>query len=203
MKRSLLLAVIPLVFGSSPVWAKSELETLRALCAEQERQIRQLEQENARLHEEQKPKAPDKPATVSKAAASDKPAAAVPATSKPASPKTDKPAALAVAAPKADKSTSLTVAAAKAASPTVTSAKPPTGKAPVAAATAAKAGASQSTSPAKPGIRSVTLTGTTTYGEFAAKHGTNVRHLNDLNALDLVETTVLAKGSELYIPAQP
>lgn len=54
-----------------------------------------------------------------------------------------------------------------------------------------------------PGIRSITTDGTTTYGEFASKHGTTVDRLNSLNALDLVETTVLAKGSELYVPAQP
>jgi murein DD-endopeptidase MepM/ murein hydrolase activator NlpD len=54
-----------------------------------------------------------------------------------------------------------------------------------------------------PGIRSITTDGTTTYGEFATKHGTTVDRLNHLNALDLVETTVLAKGSELYVPAQP
>jgi hypothetical protein len=42
-----------------------------------------------------------------------------------------------------------------------------------------------------------------TYAEFAAQHGTNVARLNELNGLDLTETTVLAKGSELYVPAQP
>ena len=42
-----------------------------------------------------------------------------------------------------------------------------------------------------------------TYGDFAAKHGTTTERLNALNGLDLTEATVLAKGSELYIPAQP
>ena len=41
------------------------------------------------------------------------------------------------------------------------------------------------------------------YGEFAAKHGTDTARLNDLNGLDLTTATVLAKGSELYVPAQP
>ena len=41
------------------------------------------------------------------------------------------------------------------------------------------------------------------YGEFAAKHGTDIERLNSLNGLDLNTTTVLAKGSELYVPAQP
>ncbi len=39
-----------------------------------------------------------------------------------------------------------------------------------------------------------------TYGEFAAIHGTNITRLNDLNGLDLTASTVLAKGSELYVP---
>jgi LysM repeat protein len=42
-----------------------------------------------------------------------------------------------------------------------------------------------------------------TYGEFAAKHGTDIARLNDLNGLDLTSATVLAKGSELYVPSQP
>jgi hypothetical protein len=42
-----------------------------------------------------------------------------------------------------------------------------------------------------------------TYGDFAAKHGTDADRLNALNGLDLTNATVLAKGSELYVPAQP
>jgi len=52
-------------------------------------------------------------------------------------------------------------------------------------------------------IRSVTIDSEMTYAEFAAKHGTDINRLNDLNGLDLTSTTVLAKGSELYVPAQP
>lgn len=52
-------------------------------------------------------------------------------------------------------------------------------------------------------IRSVTIEGEMSYGEFAAKHGTDTDRLNDLNGLDLTHATVLAKGSELYVPAQP
>ena len=52
-------------------------------------------------------------------------------------------------------------------------------------------------------IRSVTIEGEMTYGEFAATHGTDTSRLNDLNGLDLTNATVLAKGSELYVPAQP
>lgn len=42
-----------------------------------------------------------------------------------------------------------------------------------------------------------------TYGDFARKHTTTTARLNDLNGLDLAPSTVLAKGSELYVPAQP
>ena len=56
---------------------------------------------------------------------------------------------------------------------------------------------------AKANIRSVPINGNTTYGEFAAKHGTTVSRLNELNALDLVATAPLAKGSELNVPIQP
>ncbi len=52
-------------------------------------------------------------------------------------------------------------------------------------------------------IRSVTIDTEMTYAEFASKHGTDISRLNDLNGLDLTSATVLAKGSELYVPAQP
>lgn len=42
-----------------------------------------------------------------------------------------------------------------------------------------------------------------TYGEFAEKFGSSVTRLNDLNGLELASDDILAKGSELYIPAQP
>lgn len=42
-----------------------------------------------------------------------------------------------------------------------------------------------------------------TYGEFAAQHGTTTRRLDELNGYELDPSTVLARGSELYIPAQP
>lgn len=60
------------------------------------------------------------------------------------------------------------------------------------------------TSPApKTAVHSVTIDGEMTYGEFAAKHGTQIERLNELNGLDLNQNTVLAKGSELYVSAQP
>jgi hypothetical protein len=52
-------------------------------------------------------------------------------------------------------------------------------------------------------IHPITIDGEMTYEEFAAKHGTNPERLNALNGLDLSNATVLAKGSELYVPAQP
>lgn len=80
--------------------------------------------------------------------------------------------------------------------------------APAPAAAEPKASASSQEAQASPSntekkIRSVTIEGEMTYGEFASKHGTDTNRLNDLNGLDLTQTTVLAKGSELYVPAQP
>lgn len=42
-----------------------------------------------------------------------------------------------------------------------------------------------------------------TYGQFAKNHNTTTRRLDELNGLELDPSTVLAQGSELYIPAQP
>ncbi len=42
-----------------------------------------------------------------------------------------------------------------------------------------------------------------TYGQFARNHNTTTRRLDELNGLELDPSTVLAQGSELYIPAQP
>ena len=52
-------------------------------------------------------------------------------------------------------------------------------------------------------IRPVSIEAEMTYGEFATQHGTNAERLNALNGLDLTTATILAKGSELYVPAQP
>ena len=40
------------------------------------------------------------------------------------------------------------------------------------------------------------------YGDFARKYGTNTDRLNSLNDLSLTRATILAKGSELYVPAR-
>jgi LysM repeat protein len=59
------------------------------------------------------------------------------------------------------------------------------------------------TSPSEKKIHAVTIDGEITYGEFASKHGTDAERLNALNGLDLTTATILAKGSELYVPGQP
>ena len=75
--------------------------------------------------------------------------------------------------------------------------------APVAETTAeAAAQASQPASDA-PRIRSISIDKETDFAAFAAAHGTSTVKLNALNGLNLNSSTVLAKGSELYVPAQP
>jgi hypothetical protein len=54
-----------------------------------------------------------------------------------------------------------------------------------------------------PRINSVFITEETDFSAFAAAHGTSTAKLNALNGLNLNPSTVLAKGSELYVPAQP
>ncbi|MBK1883242.1 LysM peptidoglycan-binding domain-containing protein [Luteolibacter pohnpeiensis] len=66
----------------------------------------------------------------------------------------------------------------------------------------AKTSTAQSTG-GQPAIRSITVNGEMTYGEVANKYGVDVGRLNDLNGLNFADATLLAKGSELYIPAQP
>ena len=81
MKAIGFLTLLTLTAMISPATAKSELELLRSRCEEQERQIRQLEEENRHLKEEQTPNihasfatggthlistATDKPSAVSK-----------------------------------------------------------------------------------------------------------------------------------------
>jgi len=54
---------------------------------------------------------------------------------------------------------------------------------------------------AKPtGIRTITVHEQMTYGAFASKHGASTSQLNSLNGLNLSKSTMLAKGSELYVP---
>lgn len=71
-----------------------------------------------------------------------------------------------------------------------------------ASAPAPLAGASQTVSSA-PRIKSVLVTEETDFGAFAAAHGTTTEKLNALNGHSLKPSTVLARGSEFYVPAQP
>ena len=52
MKTTQLLAALALITSASHAIAKSELEALRSLCAEQERQIHQLETENSQIRDD-------------------------------------------------------------------------------------------------------------------------------------------------------
>jgi LysM repeat protein len=54
-----------------------------------------------------------------------------------------------------------------------------------------------------PRIKSVLVTEETDFSAFAAAHGTTTEKLNALNGHNLKPSTVLAKGSEFYVPAQP
>src|SRR6478736_6636953 len=77
MKPTILFATLSMALGSPSLLAKSELETLRALCKEQERQITQLEDENAKLRSVEpktRPAAQAKAETPAPAAAAEKPA---------------------------------------------------------------------------------------------------------------------------------
>lgn len=51
-------------------------------------------------------------------------------------------------------------------------------------------------------ITTVTVKEQMTFGDFAAKHKSTVDKINILNGLDLNSSTVLAEGSELYVPRQ-
>ncbi|NWK55476.1 LysM peptidoglycan-binding domain-containing protein [Verrucomicrobiaceae bacterium N1E253] len=49
-------------------------------------------------------------------------------------------------------------------------------------------------------IRTITVNEQMTYGAFANRHGASTSQLNSLNGLNLSKSTMLAKGSELYVP---
>lgn len=49
-------------------------------------------------------------------------------------------------------------------------------------------------------IRTITVNQQMTYGQFAGKYGASTTQLNALNGLNLNKSTMLAKGSELYVP---
>lgn len=326
MKPTLLFLTLSMALATPSAFAKSELETLRSRCAEQERQIRLLEEENSRLRidgtEKHAPVAPaaktetvaaapaktEAPKTEAPAIKPETPAASakpatytvkagdnlekiarnigvgpkklakanglttssiirpgqklkVPGATAPAKP--EKPAVAAAPSPKSEahqheikegetfasiaKKHGLSTDALIAANPNVkpsalrpgqivnlrsdgsstTTISAPSSPAPKAPAEKTEApapkasapaettsAASPTTSPiagtaketpaptAEKKIRPVTIDGEMTYGEFATKHGTDADRLNALNGLDLTTATVLAKGSELYVPVQ-
>jgi LysM repeat protein len=85
---------------------------------------------------------------------------------------------------------------------TASSKQAPAAEAKTESSSAPAAPASQPVSDA-PRIRSVAIDKETEFAAFAAAHGTSTAKLNALNGLNLNSSTVLAKGSELYVPAQP
>ena len=59
---------------------------------------------------------------------------------------------------------------------------------------------SQPVKKSEPEIRTITVHRQMTYGKFASKHGASTNQLNELNGLSLSKNTMLAIGSELYVP---
>ncbi|MFZ9938591.1 MAG: LysM peptidoglycan-binding domain-containing protein [Luteolibacter sp.] len=68
---------------------------------------------------------------------------------------------------------------------------------------AAPAGTESALPAEKPAIVTVAVDAEMTYSAFATKHDTDIARLNELNGLDLDASTLLAKGSELYVPQAP
>jgi len=289
MHRTLLLTTLALVLGSPATMGKSELEILRALCAEQERQIQQLETENSRLRDTARgPRLMDSRTQLISTTPSQP--AALPANSSAAATYTVKPGdsfariAQKTGVPAAtlaqinglktssmlhpDQKLKLPATAATGTGTTTSAASPRSAGAtykvqpgdtyysiskkhgvstdsliaanpntkpaalrpgqlvnlgtPQAATASAPAPTpAPATSPPSPAtssriseeitstpadekkIRPIMIDGEMTYGDFAMKYGTDTERLNALNGLDLTNATVLAKGSELYVPAQP
>ena len=84
-------------------------------------------------------------------------------------------------------------------------AKTPKAKTSASKSTVAKAPAPKPSKAPKPvskpsSIRTITVHQQMTYGAFANQHGASTSQLNSLNGLNLSKGTMLAKGSELYVP---
>lgn len=75
--------------------------------------------------------------------------------------------------------------------------------APAAASTPAPADEPETLAANSPRVRLVSVETETDFTAFAAAHGTSTARINALNGRNLNSSTVLAKGSELYVPAQP
>jgi len=312
MKPTLLFTTLAMVFAAPTLLAKSELETLRSLCKEQERQIQLLEDENAQLRSievdsrSKSPKSQPISTAIGKTVAEKSPAATDTATytvkagdsfgriarkvgtspeelaksnglklsavilpgqklkvpgatsgtqpvAKSSSPEaknhkvvpgetfysisrkhgmstevlmsanpTIKPSALRpgqVVSLVVGDTSATTMISNSTKSSTVRNTPAPANKTPAAVpknipvstpaaapAAAASAAPVEETAPAPAAegkIHPVTIDTEMTYGDFAANHGTDTERLNALNGLDLTNATVLARGSELYVPAQP
>ncbi len=251
MKLILPLAVSSIVLLSPCALGGSELEALRQRCAEQERQIRLLEEENAKLRPdgqaterttpEKKPtpvqaepvKEAPKAAPIAKAVTRTYKVKAGDNIHKIARSVGTKPETLARvnglktnsiiqigqmlklparptdSKPAAKQTEPAQAAATKPIEKPVAASKPESKVAAVAPATTMIA---NSTAPAEPApapqaaparkIKPIIVDGEMTYGEFATKHETDTERLNALNGLDLTTSTVLAKGSELYVPTK-
>jgi LysM repeat protein len=295
MKPTMFFATLAMLLASPASFGKTELEALRDLCAEQERQIQQLELENSRLRDTPPPSraalqsgvqlistSPARPAVPQNASAAPpiytvkpgdslakisrntgvpaatlaklnglkadsmlhpnqklklpgSPVSAATSTQSPAS-SSPRPSAATYKVQAGDtyfsiaKKHGLSTEALIAANPdtkpsalrpgqlvklTAAASSPapaPSAPAPAVseslpvstAASATKVAESPPQAPApEKKIRPIMIEGEMTFGDFAAKHGTNTERLNALNGLDLTTATVLAKGSELYVPAQP
>lgn len=291
MKAMFLFAIVVAVFAAPSALAETELERLRALCAEQERQIRQLEEEIQQLRslppEDRLTVAPAPPVPAPAASASAAAASAAevytvkqgdtmaaiarrvgstpatlarlnniqnPALIRPGQ-KLKLPSSQAAAEPAAAPAAAVPAATSPqsaagvhvirqgetffsiarqhgvsteslvAANPQVKPAalRPgqeirlpnrPAVPAPAASAPAVSprpetqpvgfAAADPAPEPYSAGeARPVMIDREMTYGEFADHFGSSVARLNALNGLELASDDVLAKGSELYIPAQP
>lgn len=64
----------------------------------------------------------------------------------------------------------------------------------------AKPEATKSPAPAPATISSVLVDKEISFGALASKHRTSTQQLNELNGFSLKPTTILAKGSEIYVP---
>lgn len=196
-----------------PLAPAGELETLRARCAEQERQIQELEAENSRLRAlcEVAPNAVRPPAPPSTSPSPQETYTVQPGDSWDRIARKHGTRAATLAQLNGMQPTQIIRVGQKLKLPsktptsaTATPANPaPPRATPVAPAPAASVPAATPSPSRQPKVQSVTLDGKTTFAEFAARHGISIAELNALNALELSANTVLAKGSELYVPVQP
>ena len=115
------------------------------------------------------------------------------ASTKPTATRAETPEQAAAAQPADAPEKPATTEPAPDASPTVSQAEKPDEPAAVVPAPA----------PPEEKVRTVVVDAEMTFGEFATRHGTDIQRLNQLNGLDLAGATVLAKGSELYVPIRP